>query len=59
LVKWLVNAGAVFVHVALSGGDARLTSFCSRHWNGVPAWLTCVVRAAGAWAIPSTRSQPP
>jgi hypothetical protein len=28
--------------VASSGGVARLTSFCSRHVYGVPAWSTCV-----------------
>ena len=33
LEKWLVNGVAVVVsvHVAVSGGDVRLTSFCIRH----------------------------
>ena len=33
----------VSVHVAGSGGDVRLTSFCLRQLNGVPAWLTWIV----------------
>src|SRR4029077_14608751 len=38
--------------------SARFTSFCKRHENGVPAWLTCVVRAVSAEASPFTPSQP-
>jgi hypothetical protein len=57
--KWLEKAGVVLVHVAESGGDVRFTSFCSRHWYGAPAWLTCVVCAGSASRIPSTPSQPP
>ena len=54
LRKWLWNGVAVVVsvHVAGSGGDVRLTSFCSRHVYGVPAWLTCVVCAAIGAAQP-------
>src|SRR5215831_16937742 len=39
--------------------SARLTSFCSRHVYGAPAWETCVVCAASAFARPFTPSQPP
>jgi hypothetical protein len=61
LVKWLSNGVAVVVswQVALRGGVARLTSSCSRHVKGVPAWLTWVVCAASALARPLTPSQPP
>jgi hypothetical protein len=50
LVKWLVNVVGVVVsvQVAGSGGEVRLTSFCSRQSYGTPAWLTWMVRAAGA-----------
>ena len=59
LAKWLENGGAVFVHVALSGGDVRFTSFCSRHWYDAPDCDTWVVCAGSADASPSTPSQPP
>src|SRR6266516_760638 len=58
-----VNALAMLcaesVHVALSGGDVRLTSFCNRQEYAAPAWSTCVVCAVSALAIPFTPSQPP
>src|SRR4029453_8452419 len=42
LRKWLENGVAVVVSVQRTdrGGEGRLTSFWSRHAEGVPAWLT-------------------
>jgi hypothetical protein len=44
--KWLTNAGdptVVSAQSAGSGGDVRLTSFCSRQWYVLPSSLTCSV----------------
>src|SRR5215217_2271861 len=46
---------AASVHVAVSGGEVRLTSFCRRHVYALPAWSTCVVCAASALDRKSTR----
>ena len=49
--KWLENANAVVasVQVASSGGEVRLTSFCSRQPYAVPSWATWVVVAPAFW----------
>jgi hypothetical protein len=54
LAKWLVSSQS-----ALSGGDVRLTSACSKQEYGAPSWPTCSVCAASAWLSPFTPSQPP
>src|SRR5438874_943027 len=61
LRKWLVKVVLVVVSVqsAGSGGDVRLTSFCSKQWYGAPACPICVVWPASALARPLTASQPP
>ena len=61
LRKWLENSVPVVVsvHRADRGGEVRLTSFWSRHWYGVPAWLTWVVLDRGASRRPRTRSHMP
>jgi hypothetical protein len=59
--KRLLNAVPVVwsVQVAGSGGEARLTSFCSRQLNGVPCWLTWTVCRRGAESSPRTPGQRP
>src|SRR5690349_15674158 len=47
------------VHVEVSGGDVRLTSFCIRQVKGAPAWLRWMVWAGSALAMPFTPSHPP
>ena len=63
-VKWLENGPPVVpavesLHTTESGGDVRFTSSCFRHEYATPAWLTCVVCAASAFARPFTFSHPP
>src|SRR5207302_2677206 len=58
LRKWLVKVVLVVVSVqsAASGGDVRLTSFCSKQWYGSPACPIWVVWPASALARPFTAS---
>jgi hypothetical protein len=41
--NWLANAlsGGPAEHAVPCGGEARLTSTCSRQRYGAPAWSTC------------------
>ena len=57
LVK--VVAVVLSVQVEGSGGDVRLTSFCRRQANGVPAWFTWTVWTGSAALRPLTPSHPP
>ena len=59
--KWLVNGVPVEVSVQSpgSGGDVRLTSFCSRQVYSSPFCAIWFVCASGASARPFTPSQPP